>query len=369
MQSKALHKLLAMQSNVTILDILRKTNSENVHSSMLTWILSTPEFQSVPIPPALLMLQLVISKGLDKNIISIDSDHLKSIFVTPLSLDIEALTERAFNNRKRIDICVEITINDSKHFRLWIENKLFSRPGYKQLETYSDSIDSIDPDHKFINIKTYLSPSIDNAPDHSAFIHITYQELYDRVLIPLRDQLKACTHNKYIGYLDEYIDSLHSFDNSFNPIVKSMEYSECLKEIYDNYSDIFIAAISNYGTEEEKTAVAKISRSYEIEFNNKHEIISGYTSLARRVFEILLSSGVDRDELLKKLGEIDKTQIPGFDSEVAATKENMGAPSRYSTRTIGRPKIYISNQWSSNKADCFIRLVKQYYPNLKIHKK
>lgn len=367
--SKALLKIMAMQNEVTLLDIVGKRDSESVHTSMLAWILSTPEFMNIPQPPALLMSQLVISKGVKDNELTVGLECLKSIYGTPLSLDVNVSTEWTFKNKKRIDICVEMNINDANKIRLWIENKLYTSAGYKQLENYYDSVQELADRNDFCNLFIFLSPGIGNQPDHNAFIHITYQDLYDRVLLPLLDQLGDKADSKSVRYLNEYIATLESIDNTFNPLVKSMEYSECLKEIYDNYSDLFIAAISDNGTEDEKKAVNEISRNFEIIFNDRPEIVTGYTTLARRVFELLLGAGVTREELLRNIGKISSADRQGFDSRIADTKDTKGASSCYSPKTLGRPYIYFNNQWTPQKADCFIRQVQKFYPDLKIKKR
>ena len=367
--SKALLKIMAMQNEITLLDVAGKRDSESEHTSMLAWILSSPEFLNIPLPPALLMSQLVISKGIKNSKLTVGSECLKSVYVTPLSLDVNASTEWTFKNKKRIDICVELIINDVTKFRLWIENKLYTHVGYKQLESYYNSVQELADRKDFCNLFIFLSPGIENQPDHDAFIHITYQELYDRVLLPLLDQLENKADSKSVRYLNEYIATLESIDNTFNPLVKSMEYSECLKEIYDNYSDLFIAAISDNGTEEEKNAVSKISRNFEIIFNDKSEIVTGYTTLARRVFELLIAAGVSREELLRNIGKISSADRQSFDSRIADTKDTKGASSCYSPKTLGRPYIYFNNQWTSQKADCFIKQVQEFYPDLKIKKR
>lgn len=367
--SKALLKIMTMQNEVTLLDIAGKRDSESVHTSMLAWILSAPEFLNIPLPPALLMLQLVLSKGIKDSKLTVGLERLKSIYAAPLSMDVNVSTEWTFKNKKRIDICIEININEATKIRLWIENKLYTSAGYKQLESYYDSVQELADRKDFCNLFIFLSPGIENQSDHDAFIHITYQELYDRVLLPLLNQVRDKADSKSVRYLNEYIATLESIDNTFNPIVKSMEYYECLKEIYDNYSDLFIAAISENGTEEEKNAVSKISRIFEIIFNGRPEIVTGYTTLARRVFELLLGAGVNREELLRNIGKISSADRQGFDSRVAVTKEEKGTSPCYSSKTLGRPYIYFNNQWTSQKAACFIKQVQKFYPNLKIKKK
>ncbi|MDE5567465.1 MAG: PD-(D/E)XK nuclease family protein [Muribaculaceae bacterium] len=367
--SRALHKLLEMQNNTTLLNILGKTNSENAHTSMLAWIFSTPEFLNVTFPPALLLTQLAISKMIESDKSFFESKYLKSISIKPLSLEVKASTEWTFKNKKRIDICVEFCINKTDKFRLWIENKIFAPGGPNQLEDYYNAVQDLGDAKEYCNLFIFVSPSLENSPDHDKFIHITYQELYENVLLPLQEQLKDKAGSKCVKYLNEYIATLESISQSFNPIVKSIKYSECLKEIYDNYSDLFIAAISNCGTEDEKEVISKISHQFEIVFNEKREIINGYTALARRVLKLLLNTGVTQKELLQNLGKIYDSECKDSDCRVADTKDTMGAPSCYSTKKLGRPYIYINNQWTPQKADCFIKQVHKYYPNIKIIKR
>lgn len=367
--SPVLHKLLAMQNNSTLLDILGKTNSENAHTSMLAWIFSTPEFQNVTFPPVLRLTQLAISKIIESDKCLFDSKLLKNISTVPLSLEVKASTEWTFKNKKRIDICVEFCINKTDKIRLWIENKIFAPAGPNQLEDYYNAVQDLADTDKYTNLFIFVSPSLENSPGYDKFIHITYQELYENILLPLQDQLKDKADSKCVKYLNEYIATLESISQSFNPIVKSMKYSECLKEIYDNYSDLFIAAISKHGTDDEKAVISKISHQFEIVFNGKSEIINGYTALARRVLQLLLNTGVNRTELLQNLGKIYDSECKDSDCRVADTKDTMGASSCYSTKTLGRPYIYINNQWTPQKAECFIKQVQKYYPDIKIIKR
>ena len=162
--SKALLKIMAMQNEITLLDVAGKRDSESVHTSMLAWILSSPEFLNIPLPPALLMSQLVISKGIKNSKLTVGSECLKSVYITPLSLDVNASTEWTFKNRKRIDICVELIINDVTKFRLWIENKLYTYVGYKQLESYYNSVQELADRKDFCNLFIFYLPALKTSP-------------------------------------------------------------------------------------------------------------------------------------------------------------------------------------------------------------
>lgn len=241
-----------------------------------------------------------------------------------------------------------------------IENKLFTKEHDNQCDAYVEHYKSLNDNIPTLFI--FLSPDVRNFTKNQNYIHILYQELYDSVLFPLYEYYREHHSGRSIAYLRDYIESLTSFDENFNPIVMSNEYNDLLKEIYDNHKNLFLQAISRYGTEEEREIVNSIN--YDISYNNgiiKQAV--GYTKMARTVIETLLGNGIAVSEVLAKLS---KVNISGFDSSVVVDINNMGAFSRYQKKPIEGTSIYVSNQWNKDKARKFIDLVRTAFPKLRI---
>lgn len=401
--SSALRNLLCRCNNLTVLDILGKKNSEAIHSAMIAWILTDPTFADLNIPSITLLLRLIASKAISAG----QNKELEALITSTCKTDFaEVEREKTIGNNK-IDLYIEVGLPDDLNIRIWLENKISALPGKEQLKKYFDSVRKNKEEEEFLDVFVYLSPSYTNLPDHDSYIHISYQELYDYVLIPLLNQLQIVgLRNKSTIYLEEYMDALTSYDETFSPIVRSKSYLASLKivydyylnllkdnidilelddgnelkrlhsnekapflrDIYNEYYNLFLASIMQYGTEEERNSVKNRSRIFEIRYEDEIVLANGYTRLAKEVFRTLLRKGVKAEELLKKLGRTDNG-FTGFDNRVADTRITKGADSCYSPGTIRRSGIYISNQWSSEKVASFISRVKRFYPSIKISRR
>ena len=165
-----------------------------------------------------------------------------------------------------------------------------------------------------------------------------------------------------MSYLQEYIETLTSFDDDYNPIVMSNEYKNLLKEIYDNHREMFFQAISEYGTEDEKKFVKK--KSYSICYGGGNVISAiGFTKMARTVIETLLENGVSEKDILDTIGKVD---VQRFDQTVVDDVSTKGAESRYQKKPIGSTTLYLNNQWNDAKAKAFITKVKAAFPAISI---
>ena len=361
--SPALHKLQSRSCDETLFEICGITKSETAHSAFLKWLFENEEFARLPLSPVVTLLRLYAIKALRQSILVLPGDLLRRICSGEIKRisAVNAKTEVPAKNNRFIDLELDITLTDGNKIRVSIENKLFTKEHDNQCDAYVEHYKSLNDNIPTLFI--FLSPDVRNYTKNQNYIHILYQELYDSVLFPLYEYYRKHHSGRSIAYLRDYIESLTSFDESFNPIVMSNEYNDLLKEIYDNHKDLFLQAISRYGTEEERKIINSIN--YDISYNEGQiKQAVGYTKMARAVIETLLENGIAVADVLAQLSKVD---ISGFDSSVVVDINNMGAQSRYQKKPIEGTSILVSNQWNKDKARKFIDLAKTKYPGLKVH--
>ncbi|MBD5272089.1 MAG: PD-(D/E)XK nuclease family protein [Bacteroides sp.] len=404
LNSRALQRIICQRNNLSFLDILGIKKPENAYSSVLGWICSNKDFLDLPISSPLLLIRLIASKAINHEAFEL----LCPFAYSPSHIEeVEFEREKALGN-DRIDLCITIRFSAGATFRIWIENKISAPLGKEQLTKYHDYISSRLKHENTTDLFVYLTVDKKRLPDHPAYIHITYQDIYNHVLVPLLAMSEEFGKCRSALYLKEYMSSLTSYDDIYQPIVKDKEFLADLKEIYEKYLDlyvcaisdsqisetngecsslnfrknssdcilktvvnqysgIFIAAIREFGTEEEKENFTLLSQNYEIRIGNHVEFASGFTKLARKVFRLLLRHDHTPAELLKKL-KVLEYPIAGFDNHIADDRQSKGADSRYSRKSIGRPGIYVSNQWNIKKAELFINQVRRYFPSISINR-
>ena len=276
--------------------------------------------------------------------------------------------EVALGKNGRIDLCLTIELEDNTQIVIWIENKIFSSPHSFQLERYYDQVSKNDASENH-NIFVFLSIDSSNTPSHGEYIHLLYQELYDEVLFPLIQKDGECD-SYFHKYLKEYTHTLTSLYHNMKPIVKSeisKRHQECLRELYDQYKEFFEEAILEYGSEEEKNAIKTISYRFKIVYDDKIEIVSGFTNLAVRIVSLLYKEGHQREEILQRFAPLksDKT-LGNIDVRFVAERSSIESKSCFSTKRVGNSKLVVNNQWNYEKAKRFISLVHKNYPKIKI---
>lgn len=359
--SSALHRIESLRNRETFMELCRIRTWETSHSSFLKWLFSNSEFARLSLSPVINLVRLYAAKAIDQHVDDVDT-HILNDFLSGGVRNARNMLgeiELSTDNKRRIDIELVFEYNDDKRLRICIENKLYSSEHTDQCAEYynyykrkGDGIPTI-----FI----FLSPDKSNRTDEPHYVNMTYQELYDSVLKPLQKYHSEHHCNRYIQYVNDYIDSLTSIRNNYKPIVMSSEYKELLKEIYENHRDLFLEVINEWGTEEEKKLV-NVSTGGNIKYtittpNGGIDSALGFTRMARLVIAKLVKQ-VKAQDLVDKLGKI---RIPNFDTEGICFPETKGADSRYSKSPIQTPNgllIYVSNQWNKAKADKFIQQVK-----------
>lgn len=237
-------KLIDYYTSKTYFEILSKPRSETVHSSFLAWILESKDFSTGVLDSPIMGLLDIISEkrlasnddyryefpdGLLKNVLSrYATVTIDSVTLEECLPDIENKEKNKEKNKKenRFDIILRCTVNnyyekDRKNNKLLIviENKIGSKESSKtdknnktiwQTERYFDSIMNSDKGkekyHESYKIFVFLTPPDADNPQCNEFVHITYQDIMDRILDPLSNSSKLSDKARLL--IQDYIKTL-----------------------------------------------------------------------------------------------------------------------------------------------------------------
>lgn len=254
-------ELSAYYSQTTILNVFGIERSENRHSAFIAWLLnpnSSHLLGDAPLRKFLSMAAAIANNGTNEQLDSqnevpplSNNESLKSLlFNEKYSIQIEDIqTEQpiinlvdAQNNnifnyivdkdkrkgdfkkdeKNRFDIWMELKINDNEG-QEWIvpiilENKIYSKEGCRkddqkhQTDRYAEAITILNNLHyknKAIPIMVYLTPSSGKGPHSKQFVHVTYQDLLDHVIMPTRLMAKKIHPSiENMSLFDGYIRNL-----------------------------------------------------------------------------------------------------------------------------------------------------------------
>lgn len=356
-------ELSKLWAESNFMSIAGKLYSETFHSALIGWIFSNPDFNQLTNSPISKLINLIAKKGDDNILEFCHEDPIEDIYYS---------TEKTLRNG-RIDILLNVVLSSHKQVRIWIENKIHSKAGPDQLERYYNSIVNQRTNHRIYNVFLFFSTDCNNCSNHNKFIDITYQELYDEIFSELLEDAKLSVDRSNIIYLQEYLKTLTSTDERCTPIVKSRIFLNILKGIYDarkkydfsDYPEALKSAIIEFGSPSEKELITQNTHSFKVTFDSKSIKAKGYTDLAIMIFKYLIKK-YPADELVLKCGRIKHSKLSGFDNCICDISESKGAPSRYSKKRIGNPRLYVSNQWCYQKVQYFIRHITTVFPEIKI---
>ena len=301
----------------TFLDIMSVARSENRHSAFLAWLLKGDDFAISPQDhPIVHLLDSIITRVGEKvnnqNYKINDYDQLKEAILTRdiKSIEIEEIkTEKSLGELcvdttgksltglpklDRIDVYIRFSIARKTklgkfNYEIIIENKIGSSEGGAPTGMYAKSIEGKEIGTEFNATQTeryfracthnnrankpkngsicvYLTPDLENHPSSPYFIHITYQDVLDRVIDPLLLP-DVNTSDRVRLFLEEYISSLslpayeqsddseentQQIKNAIIMAVRSKE-REQLSDLWNKeYKDLLTSAIEAYNQTDEE---------------------------------------------------------------------------------------------------------------------
>lgn len=235
-------KLIDYYTSKSFFEILSKPRSETVHSSFLAWILEGKDFSTGDLDsPVMGLLDILSEKSLEAEIPNAGAGEYKfpkdllqrvlsrSATITVDSVKLEeclpGINEKDKNKKEnRFDITLRCTVNNyeetdaNNKLLIVIENKIGSKESSKkndnnkiwQTQRYFNSIINTDEGkeqyQEHYKIFVFLTPPNAEGPKCQNFVHITYQDIMDRILDPLANSSKLGDKAKVL--IQDYIKTL-----------------------------------------------------------------------------------------------------------------------------------------------------------------
>lgn len=261
-------------NKTTIFNILGVERNENRHSAFLKWLFDNRSSHGFKDEPLKKLLRIYATK-----VINIDNELYCMLLSGRYNINLwEIATEKAFDKPEggRIDIWSRMTLVGAvtKNVALIIENKIYSSLHNDQLVRY----------HKWwsnyserkadeVPIEIYITPDDNsNSADVSPFVHITYPELLNNVLIPLTrlpiPQYTSEILSDYIRNLGK--PALSDDGKGYSVLAVTKKEETLIGDLYEKYKMLFICAIIAY-----KQLLSKYKRTIK-SYVSKHGFIDIY---------------------------------------------------------------------------------------------
>lgn len=251
--------------------------------------------------------------------------------------------------------------------------------------------DEADKDIIYIYLDTSSPLEMQNAPilpkcACKAFIHISYQDIMDKILSPLKECENIDNRSKY--KITEYIDCLgttlkkncdeenqnKNTKESLRAMALDKETKELIKNFWNEHETLIMAVLDSLSedasTKEDtrnkiKTAVMALrSRNtdkYYFTFNGNtyNNKGKGYKKNAL-LFEIVKAlNPTSPSQLVSEFKNIlDHNNKPGVISESDLDRLSQSYKTRYKNYPESSPLIYVSNQWGIDQMDAIINWAK-----------
>lgn len=402
----------------TFFDIIGKAHSETVHSNFIEWYFKQHLWDSSAIKRmiGLAMINQICQESTYKNLIS-DFEKLKSCTVSGIEVKREYKCEVKTNKRKRTgyaDIVISCELKFEKNvvpLKIIIENKVDSLDHDHQTfiyYTYFSNNESkcsrhgeefmpcprktkYEPKKNEIQLFFFLSPSWNNGKiDYSCicdrFIRISYQDLYDYVVIPYIMQIPTETNKRRVLFVEEYRKNLIKPYKDKNNNLRIMAYDkkdiERLQTFWDTNLPLFklaaMAICQETDDEETKERISSVIQS--IDSIGKKYILYNLTLpngeyhknermkiIAKRIVEYFLGKKIKIEEINTLLPE---EIMPMIDTKDYEDKKRKSKDSRFDKKwdKLIKQNYYLSNQWTTTRFADFLSKLSNAYPEIRVEK-
>ena len=340
----------------TIPEIFGVCRSELAHSSFLAWLFNPTANEFGP-EPLQLLLQLCDEK-------SDSCDHFKLTNIENSKIETEKYVKTS-KSKGRVDIFVEcdaICQGKKEHLMLIIENKVYSCEHSSQTEMYRDYFDKFDCKKIYI----FLTPPYHkHGAECKEYIHLTYQDLLDRVFEPLLNKNVLFSRSHLI--LDEYVKSLtvpmdqlvdcegtKTLESTILAI--SMKEKNLLTAFWAKYKDLISAAVNTLA---EDDADAKVVRNNMSARDYSKYSVNGVGSYGKgRMVEAVVNKYVELNPqtTISQLKEVFPERLQGSNFIKDSTETITDMKRYYESALPNGTKFYISNQWGT-QTDGFVEYV------------
>lgn len=348
-KTNAYQKINAYYGHNTVFNVLGIERSENRHSAFLAWLLNPGSSHGLKELPLRKFITLVAVKSTGKQCCGeirnhlVSGDYSMSIEVLKTEQSIIGLSENPdlknsvkFKNdsKNRFDVWIKLIISytdDSDNAQQWVlpivvENKIYSSEGNKKDEEnaqtvrYRKAIDLLKEAGTFGEKETcqpflvFLTPPDADGPIDETFIHLTYQQLLDNVILPCSIILDG-TYSDEKLLIDGYIRNLSCPSNRDGEKIKDYSILAIAETESDDLNAIFeseafkLAFCARYSKEAYKLEVNKNdisdnrnkqSNDAGDESNNNH-LLEQFWDTNEDLFKIVLYNRFKADKEKKKI--------------------------------------------------------------------
>lgn len=285
-ESAVVDDLKMTLQNKSMLEILGIGRKETCHSQFLSWLFNPNESHGLRMKPLdRLLLLLASSNNFIPSTVSVQEKRTiqsailtGSLNIIDANLNTEVWTNLSStqkNSDGRVDIVIDIRINPIKTdtartidiLRIVIENKIFSKEHGKnkdQTMVYHKYFETNNKNNELC-IYVFLTPIgfSEECACAEHFIHITYQDILDKILMPALKSISISTRTHFI--LEEYINNLSITTDSKNSIPMAMteEQKELLIKFWDENKDLIIASVTALAETENVEEQEELQRTAE----------------------------------------------------------------------------------------------------------
>lgn len=282
----------------TFFEIISKERSETTYSSFLKWMFQESVSLANEANPLMLLLDVLVKNDkydvIDGNLktsILTRTLQIKSLVseveksVASLSCEAEKLVNQTIQNEKekfekkckdKVDVFIRCDIEENKkekgELQVIIENKIDSQEGPLKgkdktgIDIYDNSeqtrryyLGTKRNDLNIFQIYVYLTPTDHEKPNERNFIHISYQDLYDGVVIPLMASSSLSSRSRF--FLEEFRNQLTY------PRLTDKSINRCLA-LGDDQSSVFSNLWAKYN-ELIVNSILSLNQTVFWEYNNK----------------------------------------------------------------------------------------------------
>jgi hypothetical protein len=231
-------KLDAWKNSVNIFDIVGQTHTEHWHSAFMKWLFDPNSSLELGTFPLERFIYLYIQKG---NKAGLDYANLESLNLGEMEFE----TEKNVNAPKDYPGWEHGSIDVygwSNSLKIIIENKVTAneeiRENKGQTQLYYD-VEERDKEEQQTAIYFFVTPNPAQRPYCKEYVQVTYQELYEKVILKCIMNPSIKPECKYV--LQQYSDNLRNPYNNKREKTKSpmalIHIEECEK-IYDRYGEV-----------------------------------------------------------------------------------------------------------------------------------
>ena len=285
---KRISQLHSKYEKGAFLNCLSVSRREMSHSKFLAELFKEDSFHGIGTLPLQLLMETILDRAIKQDTRFIECPDKKVMFPSfksaimarNLSLsDIEVTTEECVSdkdgNNGRVDILVTCRVKPLmrengkpvEFINIIIENKIYAQEDDRQTEKYYKHFNAfLKNKGALYNLYVYLTPAAPSEMEGlkeplskcKECVQICYQDILDRVLIPLLEQESLSPRGRF--FIEEYQRSLGvSYDNveiytqeggaqkrKVNTVIMAISKKESdeLCQLWSDYEDLFKAAIN-----------------------------------------------------------------------------------------------------------------------------